>query len=324
MSSRMQSGARTDVYTRITAEIIAAIEQGAGEWRAPWFHNGTNVARPTNVASGKRYRGINTVALWLAAMAGGYDDGLWGTYRQWQAAGAQVRKGERATTVVLWKQIASSEPADDDDGDDTSCRRMFARAFSVFNVAQVDGYERQPMDVLPESERLAHAEVFIANLEIKTVFGGSEAYYLPSSDTVFMPDFASFRDAASFYGVWLHENGHASGAKHRLDRDLSGRFGSAAYAAEECCVEILSGLVLADLGIAHHPRADHAAYIASWIEVLKDDPRAIFTAASKAQQAADWMHAQQPVSAEERQASSAIPDVTDAGQFASPVLAGAL
>jgi len=104
-----------------------------------------------------------------------------------------------------------------------------------------------------------------------------------------MPPFASFRDPASFYGVWLHENGHACGAKHRLDRDLSGRFGSAAYAAEECCVEILSGLVLADLGIAHHPRPDHAAYIASWLEVLKDDPRAIFTAASKAQQAADWM-----------------------------------
>lgn len=266
MSSRKQSGARADVYTRITAEIIAAIEQGAGEWRAPWFHNGTSVARPTNAASGKRYRGINTVALWHAAMAGGYADGLWGTYRQWQAAGAQVRKGERSTTVVLWKQIASSEPADGDDGEDDGRRRMFARAFSVFNVAQVDGYERQPVDVLPESERLAHAEAFIANLEIKTVFGGSEAYYLPSSDTVFMPDFASFRDAASFYGVWLHESGHASGARHRLDRDLSGRFGSAAYAAEECCVEILSGLVLADLAIAHHPRPDHAAYIASWLE----------------------------------------------------------
>jgi antirestriction protein ArdC len=324
MSSRTQSGARADVYTRITAEIIAAIEQGAGEWRAPWFHDGTSVARPTNVASGKGYRGINTVALWLAAMAAGYGDGLWGTYRQWQDAGAQVRKGERSTTVVLWKQIASSEPADDDnDGDDGGHRRMFARAFSVFNVAQVDGYESPPTDVLPESERLADAEAFIANLGIKTVFAGSEAYYLPSSDTVFMPDFASFRDAASFYGVWLHENGHASGAKHRLDRDLSGRFGSAAYAAEECCVEILSGLVLADLGIAHHPRPDHAAYIASWIEVLKDDPRAIFTAASKAQQAADWMHAQQPVSAGER-ASSAIPDKPDAGQFASPVLTGAL
>ncbi|MCP3475552.1 zincin-like metallopeptidase domain-containing protein [Bradyrhizobium sp. CCGUVB1N3] len=289
---------RADVYGRITAEIIAAIEQGAGEWCAPWFHNGTSAARPTNVASGKRYRGINTLALWHAAMAGGYADGLWGTYRQWQNVGAQVRKGERSTTVVLWKQIASFESADDDDSDDGGHRRMFARAFSVFNVAQVDGYAQPQADVLSESERLAHAEAFIANLGIKTVFGGSEAYYLPSSDTVFMPDFASFRDAASFYGVWTHENGHASGAKHRLDRDLSGRFGSAAYAAEECCVEILSGLILADLGIAHHPRADHAAYIASWIDVLKDDSRAIFTAASKAQQAADWMHAQQPAQLE--------------------------
>lgn len=291
---------RADVYTRVTAEIISAIEQGAGEWHAPWFHNGTSAARPTNISSGKRYRGINTVALWVAAMAAGHGDGLWGTYRQWQDAGAQVRKGERSTTVVLWKQIASSEPAGhDDDDDEGGHRRMFARAFSVFNVAQVDGYECPPTDVLPESERLAHAEAFIANLGIKTVFGGSEAYYLPSSDTVFMPDFASFRDAASFYGVWLHENGHASGAKHRLDRDLSGRFGSASYAAEECCVEILSGLVLADLGIAHHPRADHAAYIASWIDVLKGDSRAIFTAASKAQQAADWMHTQQPAQHEQ-------------------------
>jgi len=286
---------RADVYTRVTAEIIAAIEQGAGEWHAPWFHDGTSAARPTNISSGKRYRGINTVALWVAAMAGGYWDGLWGTYRQWQDAGAQVRKGERSTTVVLWKQIASSEPAGhDDDDDEGGHRRMFARAFSVFNVAQVDGYKRPPTDTLTENERLAHAEAFLANLGIKTVFGGSEAYYLPSSDTVFMPDFASFRDPASFYGTWTHENGHASGAKHRLDRDLSGRFGSATYAAEECCVEILSGLILADLGIAHHPRADHAAYIASWIKVLKDDSRAIFTAASKAQQAADWMHARQP------------------------------
>lgn len=295
MSHTSTSATRADVYSRVTAEIIAAIEQGAGEWHAPWFHNGTSAARATNVASDKRYRGINAVALWVAAMAGGYDDGLWGTYRQWQDAGAQVRKGERSTTVVLWKQIASREPAGhvDDDHEDGH-RRMFARAFSVFNVAQVDGYERPPTDTLTENERLAHAEAFINNLGIKTVFGGSKAYYLPSSDTVFMPHFASFRDAASFYGTWIHENGHASGIKHRLDRDLSGRFGSAAYAAEECCVEILSGLILADLAIAHHPRPDHAAYISSWLKVLKDDPRAIFTAASKAQQAADWMHAKQP------------------------------
>lgn len=236
------------------------------------------------------------MALWVAAMTSGYSDGLWGTYRQWQAAGAQVRKGERSTTVVLWKQIASREEtkAEDDGKDDGGRARMVARAFSVFNLAQVEGYERPLTPCLSESERLAHAEDFIANLGIRTVFGGSEAFYRPSVDTVFMPEFAKFRNAPSFYGVWIHEMGHASGARHRLDRDLSGRFGSEAYAAEECCVEILSGFVLADLGIAHHPRPDHAAYIASWLKVMAADPRAIFTAAGKAQQAADWMHAQQP------------------------------
>ncbi|WP_246663554.1 ArdC family protein [Phyllobacterium endophyticum] len=291
-SSTSTSLERAAVYSRVTAEIIAAIEQGTGEWRAPWFHDGTGNARPTNIASGKRYRGINTLALWAAGTAAGYSDGLWGTYKQWQDAGAQVRKGERSTTVVLWREIQVSGQSDNEDTDDGH-QRMFACAFCVFNIAQVDGYERPGTPALPETERLARAEAFIANLGVETVFGGSQAYYRPSADTVFMPSFPSFRDAASFYGVWLHENGHASGAKHRLDRDLSGRFGSAAYAAEECCVEILSGLILADLGIAHHPRPDHAAYIASWLKVLKEDPKAIFTAARQAQQAADWMHTRQ-------------------------------
>jgi antirestriction protein ArdC len=234
MSHTSASTRRGDVYSRITAEIVAAIERGAGEWRAPWFHNGASVARPTNVASGKRYRGINTLALWAAGLAAEYGDGLWGTYKQWQEAGAQVRQGERSTTVVLWREIPSSRQPNDDDDDDDGHRRMFARAFSVFNVAQVDGYQRPATDILSESQRLAHAEAFISNLGVKTVFGGSEACHRPLTDAVFMPPFASFRDPASFYGVWLHENGHASGAKHRLDRDLSGRFGSAAYAAEEC------------------------------------------------------------------------------------------
>jgi hypothetical protein len=154
-------------------------------------------------------------------------------------------------------------------------------------AAQVDGFVAEPVVPLSETERHADAETFIAHLGVQTVFGGAEAFYRPSTDLVHMPTFDRFRDAASFYGVWSHEHGHASGAKHRLDRDLSGRFGSASYAAEECCVEILSGLILADLGIAHHPRPDHAAYIASWLKVLKDDSRAIFTAASKARQAAD-------------------------------------
>ena len=109
-----------------------------------------------------------------------------------------------------------------------------------------------------------------------------------------MPQFASFRDAIAYYAVLLHECGHASGAKHRLDRDLSGRFGSEAYAMEEITVELLSAMVCADLGLSVEPRPDHACYIASWLKVLREDKRAIFTAASKAQQIADWMHQRQP------------------------------
>jgi antirestriction protein ArdC len=286
---------RADVYTRITAEIVAAIEAGVGDWRMPWHHDGAVAARPINVSSNKPYRGINILALWTASSAAQYSTGLWGTFRQWRALGAQVRKGERATTVVLWKPIDAR--GDQEDGEsETRGRAMFARAFSVFNLAQVDGYTPAPVQTLPESERIAAAEAFIANLKIKTEFGGDRAYYRPSDDIIRMPSFAAFDDAVAFYGVWLHENGHASGAKHRLDRDLSGGYGAGAYAFEEIIVEQLSGMILADLGLAHHPRPDHAPYISSWLKAL-EDPRAIFRAASKAQQAADWMHAQQPSAA---------------------------
>src|SRR5262245_19552289 len=161
MSSRSVASTRADVYTRITAEIIAAVEAGAGECRMPWHHNGASTARPTNVASGKRYRGINTLVLWAAAARAGCTQELWGTYRAWHAVGAQVRRGERATTVVLWKEVASrnDEAQDGADRDDNGRPRrpMFARAFSVFNIAQTDGYEPPPVPLLPESERLQHA-----------------------------------------------------------------------------------------------------------------------------------------------------------------------
>ena len=152
---------RTDVYTRITAEIVAAIEAGAGEFKMPWHHNGTSTARPANIASGKGYRGVNVLALWVAAEIARYDNGLWGTYRQWQALEAQVRKGERGTTVVLWKEVTPAGGDDRGDDEDGPTRRIFARAFTVFNVAQVDGYQPEPVALLPETERHAHAEPFI-------------------------------------------------------------------------------------------------------------------------------------------------------------------
>ncbi|MCY1295318.1 DNA primase TraC [compost metagenome] len=271
----------------------------------PWHHDGSAITTPVNIASTKTYRGINILSLWAAAHAAGYPTGIWGTYRQWQALGAQVRKGEHGHLVVFWK-ASDRDKADAQDGDresDEPARRMFARGYSVFNCAQVDGYTRPVMPVLAEAERIDRAERFCAALGIDIRHGGSQAYYRPATDQVQMPRFACFRDAVAYYAVLLHECGHASGASHRLGRDLSGRFGTAAYAMEECTVELLSAMICADLGLSVEPRPDHARYIASWVEVMNSDKRAIFTAASKAQEIADWMHAQQAEQDEARGAA---------------------
>ncbi|BCH19534.1 ArdC family protein [Mesorhizobium sp. L-2-11] len=292
----MDTQNRTDVYTRITSEIIAAIEAGAGEWRMPWHHDGSSIARPTNISSGKAYRGVNTLALWIAAQAHGFGSGTWGTYRQWQALDAQVRKGERATTVVLWKEFAAHGDDDAVGDDEHPQRRLFARAFSVFNSSQVEGFTPSAAPILPDSERIPHADAFISALGIPVTFGADAAYYRIDLDHIFLPDFNVFRDPVAHVGTYLHEAAHATGSKHRLDRDFAKRFTREALAVEELTAELAAAYILADLGLAHHPRPDHAAYVASWLKVLKDDARAIFTAASKAQAAADWMHAQQPPS----------------------------
>lgn len=294
MSHTSSSAERADVYTRITAEIVAAMEAGAGVWRMPWHHDGTAITRPQNISSGNRYRGVNVLALWIAAQAHGYADGLWGTYRQWLAIGAQVRKGERGTTVVLWKQAKAAINDDADDGDDDVRRRVFARAFTVFNVAQVDGYEPQVIEKLPEGDRLTHVGEFIDALKVPIVTGNYNAHYRIDLDMIFMPEYAAFTSPAAQAGTLIHEAAHATGAKHRLDRNFQERFKRDWLPIEEATAELTASFILADLGVAHHPRPDHAAYVASWLRLLKDDPRAIFTAASKAQQAADWMHAQQP------------------------------
>lgn len=291
----MANQERGDIYSRITADIIAAIEAGSAEFKMPWHHDGTRTSRPVNVASNKPYRGINTLALWASATHSGHASGVWGTYQQWNNKGAQVRRGEHGNTVVFWK---IDNPGSQSDGveepeNGAGPNRIFARAYTVFNSAQVDGYTAPVLPVLSDSERIDGAERFCFNLGIDIHHGGDRAFYTPDRDFVQMPEFQRFHGGTSYYAVLLHECGHASGAKHRLDRDLSGRFGSEAYAIKECVVELLSALLCADLSLSIVPRPDHASYIASWLKVLRNDTRAIFTASSKAQQAADWMHAQQ-------------------------------
>jgi antirestriction protein ArdC len=283
---------RRSVYRRVTDQIIAAIERGAGDFRLPWNHDGAPTSRPENVESGKRYRGSNTLTLWVAAEEAGYARGLWGTYRQWQERGAQVRKGERATLIVFWKSLDRHDEADEVDAVEADARRrLIARGYSVFNVSQVEGYRNEHEEERAPLARIAHADAFFDACEIKTEYGGDRAFYHPATDTVHLPPYDAFVDVASAQSTRAHEYAHATGAPHRLARDLSGRFGSESYAFEEIIAQLAAGFVLADLGIAHVPREDDTAYIASWLSVLKNDDRAIFAAASKAQAAADWMHA---------------------------------
>ncbi len=288
---------RADIYQRITDRIAAAIEAGAGTWRMPW-HPGADGAAPrlpVNAATGKPYRGINTVVLWATAQAEGYPSAVWATYRQWAELGAQVRKGEQSSPVVFWK---ISDKDEQEDGEDDRRSRVFARGYSVFNAAQVDGYAAPALPALPEPERIGRAEAFFAALGADIRHGGNRACYVPSLDQIRMPPFPAFRDAVAYYATLAHEATHLTGHPSRCNRDLRGRFGEEAYAAEELVAELGAAFICADLALAPEPRPDHAAYVASWLKVLRGDKRAIFTAAAKAQAAADWMHARQPAAAE--------------------------
>ena len=280
-----------DVYARVTSQIINAIEQGTGTWRMPWHTSGRFAFSPINVTSKKPYRGINTVCLWAAAEAKGYERGEWATYQQWLERGAQVRKGEKATTVVFWKFANGS--AESDDSDETpkagGSRLLFTRGYSVFNAAQVDGYAPKVELDRPVIERIEQADAFFKSVGATVRHGGNQAFYSPVSDHVQMPPFQAFRDGVSYYATLAHEHTHWTANAGRCDRQLGKRFGDNAYAAEELIAELGAAFTCAHLGLSTEPREDHAQYIQSWLRVLKADKRAIFTAASKAQQACDWL-----------------------------------
>lgn len=286
---------RFDVHQAITNQIIAAIDAGTGKLQMPWHRSGANIMRPVNVASGNAYRGVNTVALWAAADACQYQHGLWGTYRQWQDRGAQVRKGEKSSLIVFYREF-DSDGDDDQSSDDDRRRRCMARASRVFNIAQVDGYViDEPTTDDNRVDAIASAETFVASTGARIAEGGDRAFYNPREDAITMPDRFRFIDTKSgtateaWYATLLHELTHWSGAKHRLDRQFGERFGDDAYAMEELVAELGAAFLCGDLGISAEPRADHAAYIDSWLRILKADRKAIFTAASAASRAAEFL-----------------------------------
>ena len=290
-SKSQSSNQRFDVYTSITNQIITSIENGVGDVQLPWHRKGFSIARPSNVQSKNSYNGVNILSLWIAAYINGFEYGIWGTYKQWQERGAQVRKGEQSSLIVFFKDIDV-----ENENCEENSRYSIARASHIFNVAQVDGFK---IDIdEPQIDKIIaceNAERFVQATCAKITIGGMRAYYSPSSDSITMPNRNRFlgtdtsTPTEGWYSTLCHELTHWSGASHRLDREFGNRFGDNKYAMEELVAELGAAFLCSKLGISIVPRDDHASYINNWLQVLKNDPKAIFTASSKASKAADYL-----------------------------------
>jgi antirestriction protein ArdC len=285
---------KLDVYSRVTNKIVADLERGNLTWLQPWQagHQAGPVSRPLRTG-GKAYRGVNVLMLWAAAMERGYSNPLWMTYKQAAELGGQVRKGEKGSLVVYADKF--TKEGTDDKGAAVEIEIPFMKGYTVFNAEQVDGLPGHFYATVPPLNtainRLETVERFFANTKITIEHGGNRAFYSPTPDLVQMPEIQTFRDGESYYSTLSHECCHATRHEKRLNRDLGlKRFGDAGYAMEELVAEIGAAFLCADLGITPETREDHAAYVQSWLTVLKNDKRAIFTAASHAQKAADYLH----------------------------------
>jgi len=289
---------RTSLYQEITDNIIAELEAGRVPWVQPW---GTTAARaslamPKNASTSRCYSGINVLILWGAVVERGFSGQRWLTFRQALGLGGHVRKGETGTTVVYADRFVPDEERQraERDGDEPGAI-PFLKRFTVFNTDQCQGLPAELSTTPPpvaEGMILPQAEALIAATGADFRIGGDRAFYSPSHDFVQVPRPEAYFEPINWHRTALHELGHWSGHASRLGRDLSGEFGSALYAKEELCAEMTSAFVCASLGIV--PTVRHADYIGSWLEVLREDDRAIVRAASAASKAADYLLAFRP------------------------------
>jgi antirestriction protein ArdC len=239
--------------------------------------------------TGTAYQGVNVLLLWAAAAAGGYSNDCWLTYKQAAEMGGQVRKGEKSVTCVFFKTLERESENEADSTEKTNSVRMI-KPFWLFNLDQIDGIEKpQAPGPLKEFQQINAAENVLIRSGAVIREVGEKAFYQPSTDEVYLPERTRFASEIEFYSVALHELTHWTGAKHRLARDFAKRFGSEAYAFEELIAELGSAFLNAELGFAASMIPNHAGYIESWLKVLKNDKRAIFTAASQASKAHSYI-----------------------------------
>ncbi|HEV2560291.1 MAG TPA: zincin-like metallopeptidase domain-containing protein [Microvirga sp.] len=281
-----------DVYSRVTSRIIADLERGVRPWHQPWTPGSSSPSSRPLRSTGEPYRGINVLLLWAEAQARRYTSPTWFTYKQAQALGAQVRRGETGSLVVYADRLTRREQ--DDTGQEHELSIPFMRTYNVFNVEQIDGlperFSAPPTPPRSSATGLAHADAFVRGTGADIQHGGPHACYIPSRDHIRLPAFDQFRDAESYYATLAHELIHWTGHPTRLARTFGQqRWGDAAYALEELVAELGAAFVCADLQLTPEPRPDHACYIDHWLRALRDDKRCLFSAAAHAQRAADYL-----------------------------------
>ena len=290
MANRRHSGAGLSPAARITQEIVARLEAGTRPWIKPW--RGAPVSRPLR-ACGTPYRGMNVFWLWMVADMCGYASPFWMTYNQAHKLGAQVKKGEKATIAIFYRSYTREVEAPDSGETSEEARRVL-KAYPVFNADQIDGLAERfhpaaPLDLLEPEGREQELDAFFGMIPAELRRQGDEAYYEPALDRVTMPPAHLFSGFDHYYATLAHELSHWTGHASRLDRNLRNRFGSAAYAAEELVAELSSAMLGAELGLPVAHLDSHASYIEHWLKLLKEDDRAILTAAAKAEEASSLL-----------------------------------
>ena len=282
---------RTNLYQEITDKIIAELEQGRVPWVQPWSATAAPLGLPKNIFTGRFYSRINILILWCALAERGFATQNWLTFKQAQKIGAHVKAGESGTTIVFAdrfiphrERVRAAATGDDPDA------IWFLKRFKVFNADQCQDLPAAlmpPPEPLAENLILPQAEALIRATGADIRIGGDRAFYVPKGDYIQVPPPSAFFEPINFHRTVYHELGHWTGAPDRLNRDLSGSFGSACYAREELVAEMAGAFVCAALSIT--PTVRHADYLANWLDVLREDNRAIVRAASAASKAADYL-----------------------------------
>lgn len=266
-----------DIYEEVTAQIVAALEQGVTPWIRPW-KNGAPQDTPHNAVSGREYNGINLFLLSLSP----YQSQGWLTYKQATELGGNVRKGERGTTIVFWQFVKKEE--------DGKVKTIpFAKAYRVFNVEQCENLDESKVKVAePAVVGKTSANELAERVGAFVAHGGNKAFYSYTTDRIGIPSFEHFESEDGYNATLAHELVHWTGHRSRCNRQFGARFGDNAYAFEELVAEIGAAFTCAKLGI-ELKRLRHESYISAWLDVLKQDKRAIFTAASKAKEATEFL-----------------------------------